>query len=388
MLYNSSMIDEQSKAIGILGGSFAPPHNAHVEMATMAISELALGKVVFVPTTLYYYKTSIRLDWQTRLDMLKLAIKPYPDMVIDTIEAEYNNDLYAILMLEQLQRKYGEIIYIIGGDSLLNIEFWYNAEELLKKYKIAVLTRGASRQQIIDKAKNLKAKYNADITVLEGMPSNISSSLVMNMVILGIDISGLVNNDVKNYIISHNLFSEEMSFVNRVREELGERLYNHCSRVVLKALEINSIIGVPNKKILYAGLLHDIAKNRKDLSLYDSYVPDSLKNSAVAHGFLGAGIAELEYGIDDIEILDAIRYHSTARPAMSKLEQLIFIADMVEENRTYEQVETLRKQAGISLENGIIACTKHKMDYYKENIIASTIDAYNYYANKQLKETL
>ena len=65
--------------------------------------------------------------------------------------------------------------------------------------------------------------------------------------------------------------------------------------------------------------------------------------SSVYHQFAGAYVAETHFGIKDEDILNAIRYHTSGRANMSELEKLIFLADMLEEERSYEGVETLRK---------------------------------------------
>ena len=65
--------------------------------------------------------------------------------------------------------------------------------------------------------------------------------------------------------------------------------------------------------------------------------------ASVYHQFAGAYVAEKHFGIEDEDVLNAIRYHTSGRPNMSELEKLIFLADMLEEERSYEGVELLRK---------------------------------------------
>lgn len=67
--------------------------------------------------------------------------------------------------------------------------------------------------------------------------------------------------------------------------------------------------------------------------------------SELLHGPVGAYIAQSEFGITDEELLNAIRFHTTGRASMSRLEKIIFVADMIEPNRRFDGVERLRKKA-------------------------------------------
>ena len=116
--------------------------------------------------------------------------------------------------------------------------------------------------------------------------------------------------------------------------------------------------------------------------LFGEVLPENVP-APVVHAFLGAYIAEKVLGVTDKEILDAIRYHTSGRANMSTLEKLIFVADMVEEGRTYEGVEYLRDlYEKEDFEHCFRECLKEEVVHLinkKQYIYEKTLEAYDYY---------
>jgi len=110
------------------------------------------------------------------------------------------------------------------------------------------------------------------------------------------------------------------------------------------AVRLARLHGADVDKAAFAGRYHDLAKNF-DTETMDAYIrkydlPEYLLgNNALAHSKVGAAILEHEFGVTDEQILDAVRYHTTARKEMTLLEELIFVADVVEDNRTYSDLD-------------------------------------------------
>ena len=100
-----------------------------------------------------------------------------------------------------------------------------------------------------------------------------------------------------------------------------------------------------------AALLHGCAKEKTAAAEYAERYPEK-----IIHQFEGAVVAQNEYGIDNPKILNAIKYHTTGKMNMSKLEKLIFSADMLEKNRDFEGVERLREIMEEDFEKGFLAC--------------------------------
>lgn len=159
--------------------------------------------------------------------------------------------------------------------------------------------------------------------------------------------------------------------IDKIKEKLKGKLkknrYIHTLGVAKEAKRLALIYGADADKAYLAGLLHDCAKGYsidEQISMSKEYgveLDDNLLNSPpVIHGFLGVEIAKREYGISDIDILNAIRYHTVGRADMTVLEKIVYIADLTEENRDFDGVEELRHSVDKNLDRTLILCLKQQ----------------------------
>lgn len=189
----------------IFGGTFNPIHNGHLILAENSINEEGFDKVVFIPTMNPYYKDT--LDFDTRLKMLKMAIKDNDKFAYSSIEKKYNLEGKLYLILEKISKlSDDDVTILIGSDSLMNLDWWYKIDEILKKYKILVLKRDDEDEAIITKIAEYKEKYGADIKVLNNKRVEISSSMIREMVREAKSIKYLVRDDVEKFIRDENLY--------------------------------------------------------------------------------------------------------------------------------------------------------------------------------------
>lgn len=189
----------------IFGGTFNPIHNGHLILAEHCINEEGFDKVVFIPTMNPYYKDT--LDFDTRLKMLKMAIKDNDKFTYSSIEKKYNLEGKLYLILEKISElSDDDITILIGSDSLMNLDWWYKIDEILKKYKILVLKRDDEDEAISIKIAEYKEKYGADIKVLNNKRVEISSSMIREMIKNGKSIKYLVRDDVEKFIRDENLY--------------------------------------------------------------------------------------------------------------------------------------------------------------------------------------
>ena len=175
---------------------------------------------------------------------------------------------------------------------------------------------------------------------------------------------------------------------DKLRSALKESRYQHSMGVCSEAVKMAERYGVNTDKAYLAGLLHDCAKgfdNEKQLELCKKCGLEldevTLACPAVIHAPLGAEVAKREYGIDDEEILDAIRYHTVARAKMTDLDKIIYIADMIEPMRSFDGVEELREAAYKDLDTAFIMALRQSMEFNlkKQNVIhPATLEAWNY----------
>lgn len=136
---------------------------------------------------------------------------------------------------------------------------------------------------------------------------------------------------------------------NKIKEMLPEKRYRHSLNVANCAVKLSKIYGCDKEKAYIAAIAHDCAKylNKEEVKYYvDKYkiVLDELEkdNLALSHSLIGSYIAKYEFGINDKDIINAIKYHTTGKEDMNLIEKIIYIADLIEEDRDFPGVEVLR----------------------------------------------
>lgn len=145
------------------------------------------------------------------------------------------------------------------------------------------------------------------------------------------------------------------------------------------------------KKAVYAGLLHDCAKDypadmkRRFCKEYHVPVDDIMKKQIdLVHPFLGAEVARREYGVEDEEILEAIRWHTTGKADMTVLDKIIFIADYIEPNReSFDGLEEARRLAYEDLDKAMKYILESTIEYVKarkRHLHPYSLEALEYYS--------
>ena len=192
-------------------------------------------------------------------------------------------------------------------------------------------------------------------------------------------------------------------FTNQIMKDLKESLpakrYKHTLGVAYTAASLAMCHGADMKEAFLAGLLHDSAKyysDEKMVSVCEEYnlpVSDVEKrNPYLLHGKVGAKIAKNKYNIVKEDILNAITYHTTGRPNMSLLEQIIFVADYMEPGRKkIDGIDEIRYWAFHDLEGCVTAILENTIKYLQSDkekeMDPTTVLTYQYYTT-QGKENL
>lgn len=155
-----------------------------------------------------------------------------------------------------------------------------------------------------------------------------------------------------------------------LKANLEEKRYIHTLGVADTAKKLAKLNGISVEKAEIAGLAHDVAKNLSKLKMkeiineYKIVISDVEENNAnLWHSIIGPIEAKDKFGINDEEILDAIRWHTTGKEHMSTLTKIIYIADMIEPNRNFEQVEDIRKITFKDLDMGVYYGLTHSIEF-------------------------
>lgn len=178
-----------------------------------------------------------------------------------------------------------------------------------------------------------------------------------------------------------------MNFSEILIRNIGLKRYEHSLRVVDIAAKLAKIYNADVEKVKTAALFHDCAKFQEERSLlkrisdFDIILDKVMQtNKELIHGPLGSKIAELEYGISDKEVLDAIYYHTTGRVNMTLLEKIVYIADYIEPRRNFPGVEEIRAMAFKDLDESILMAMDNTILFLIKNnnlIHPNTLEARN-----------
>ena len=172
-----------------------------------------------------------------------------------------------------------------------------------------------------------------------------------------------------------------------IRKRLGDHRYQHSVNVSKCAVDLAKRYGADPDKAKIAGILHDATKETpypEQLQMMERYgilLSDIEKQAPkLWHAVSGACFMEHELGIEDEDILNAVRYHTTARKEMTTLEKVIYIADFISAERDYPGVDELRKAAQESLDKVMLEGLSFSMcDLSKRKMLIhpNTFEAYN-----------
>lgn len=150
-------------------------------------------------------------------------------------------------------------------------------------------------------------------------------------------------------------------FIGIIKKRLSEQRFIHSLNVAEAAICLAEKYGADAEKAYTAGILHDIMKE-ESLDIQRKYISRNNENMTaleylnkqVHHQMSGAAYCRTELGIDDEEILGAIRYHTTGRRDMTLLQKVIYTADFISADRSYPDVCVMREKAMQSLESAML----------------------------------
>ncbi len=184
---------------------------------------------------------------------------------------------------------------------------------------------------------------------------------------------------------------ESKKLINRlykkVKADLSEKRFIHTLGVVDAAKRLAQLNDVNEEKAVIAALFHDFAKGWSKETSHDYLLMNNIKTTEefmespeLLHGIIAAHYACSSNLIEDREILCAIQYHTTGRKGMGSLEKVIYLADYIEENRSFHGVEELRISAYHNLDRGVLQALNHTIEHLVDKnrlIHPDTIEARN-----------
>ena len=390
-----------NKAIGIFGGTFDPVHLGHRYILEAALDAVEFEKLFVIPAKIPPHKSASGMtEPKDRLEMCKLAFSDLPSVEVSDFEINSEGKSYSYYTVKHFRELYPDMpmYFIMGSDQLLCFDTWYKADEILTMTGIISISRDndISCAELDAKASALRTKGHKIISV-NVKPMELSSTFIRDAFKNGDDPSCYLSEKVVNYIKDKKLYgyNQDLSndkkkladYKNLIKEKLSKKRAQHSFNVADAAVRLARLYGEDEGKAYIAGLLHDVCKempqadqlalvNKCDLDV------DDIEKSAppLFHAVAGAVYVKEILGINDPEIVKAIRYHTVGCGNMDKLSQIIYIADLISEDRDYKDVKKMRKYAEQGLDKAMLEALKFSISdsVGKENTIpACTFECYN-----------
>lgn len=364
--------------IGILGGTFDPIHQGHIQMALRVLEAVHLDQMLIMPSGNPPYK-SCSTQPEDRWKMVVAACSRDARLIPSRLEMDRSGSVYTIDTLLALRREYpkAELFYVIGADAAMKLRHWHRVNELLPLAAFLVCPRGSSFETdaFQDEIARLRAA-GASIRVLRMPPVDISSTVIRASLRRG-DPTPLLDGAVREFCAAKGLYGMarriEASdrWLDQLFAALTPKRFAHSLSVARTARRLAFQYGVDPLQAEEAGLLHDCAKclpmkEMRRIALEHSLTDDPaiLESGALLHSLAGAWLARNAYGMADPAVLEAIAYHNTGHAGMSRLAMCVCLADFMEPNReSYPLLEEVRRLAEHSLEQALLLSLEGTAEY-------------------------
>ena len=210
--------------IGFLGGTFYPVHLGHVQLAEIAVAEMSLDTLVFVPSAFPPHKNDSRiLHFDQRIAMLELVCADYPSFELSDIECHLSSPSYFIHTLEALLKMYGtgnEYFFILGSDAFLDMKNWRSYMKILQKIHLLLVRRRGKENHEVENfltslgynetQKGWQASFSGkSIFSLQELPDRISSTEIRQSIQQGNfnKVKSYLPESIYNYLRMHKVYS-------------------------------------------------------------------------------------------------------------------------------------------------------------------------------------
>ena len=365
-----------SVKIGIYGGSFNPPHLGHMAAVKAAVNTLGLDRLLIVPAGMPPHKTMPQgtPTPEQRLAMAEIMTDQLrlPDAACWDVEIRREGKSYTVDTLKEANCRWpaAELWLLMGTDMFLSLQSWYQPEEIMRLAGICAFSRAGedTETQFEAQKKFLTESYGAKVVTMS-IPElvEISSTEIRERMGRG-EGAEYLHEAVYGYILREKLYGTFANLKRLTNEELRCVSYSmvkakrlpHIRGTEEEAVKLAVRWGGDPEKLRRAAILHDCTKyfsREEHLATCERYgiVLDDMERGAekLLHAKSGAALAKYCFGQDD-EIFQAILYHTTGRAEMSLSEKILYLADYIEPNRDFPEVEEMRKLAYEDLDNAML----------------------------------
>lgn len=194
----------RATAIGLLGGSFDPVHEAHIALAEAARKALALSEVQLIPAANPWQREPLKASAEHRLRMLELAVAGHAGLSVNPIEISRGGATYTLDTLRALPP--GHYVWLLGADQLANFCTWRGWQEIATRVDLAVAVRPGTALRVPDELAQWLAAHERPLREVPFAPMDVSASDIRDRLAHGASASHLLNPAVADYIARHGLY--------------------------------------------------------------------------------------------------------------------------------------------------------------------------------------
>ena len=395
--------------IGIYGGTFDPPHWGHITAARAAMEQLGLDKLVLIPDRVPPHKALPEgsASPEQRLEMATLAAAELGKRAeVSDRELRRDGPSYTADTRAALREEYPEdtLWLLMGSDMFLSLQTWHAPEEIMALARIAPFSREAEDESTAFAAQKarLEREYGAQICIVQNPEVRELSSTEVRAALAAGRGSDLLPPAVYGYVLREHLYGTHKALTGLTPDELRPiamsylkpKRMPHVLGTEQEAVRLVRRYGGDETQARIAALLHDCTKKldmAQQLALCEKYgiMLDELEQKALKllHSKTGAAIARDVFGVEDA-VYDAILYHTTGKPDMTRLEKIIYLADYIEPTRDFPGVDELRKTVYEDLDKGLLmglTMTIQEMEEMGNPVHHLTRDARDYLLKRGIR---
>ena len=344
--------------IGILGGTFNPIHAGHLYLSAEFHEKLNLTKILLIPDYTPPHKELVDLaDSIDRYKMCQIAASGSPFLEVSDYEIRRCTKSYTVHTVEHYKQEYpdAELFLLMGSDMYYTVDTWFEYQQIFNCVTICAGARNAGEFEAMVKFSKVLEEKGAKVEIINITPVEVSSTAIRSRIMQGEQFPERLPPAVAEYINVTGLYigenEEIQSYKKLLSQILKPKRYEHSICVAKEAAALAIIYNADAKKAYTAGLLHDIVKDipyDKQLQMLEEFgiilSGTETKVKKLWHAIIGAEYVHQVLGINEPEIINAIRYHTTAREGISLLETIIYLADCVSFDREYDDVEIIREK--------------------------------------------
>ena len=395
--------------IGIYGGTFDPPHWGHITAARAAMEQLKLDRLVLIPDRVPPHKALPEgsASPEQRLEMATLAAAELGKRAeVSDRELRRSGPSYTSDTLAELRREHPEdaLWLLMGSDMFLSLQTWHAPEEIMVLARIAPFSREAEDESAAFAAQQsrLERAYGAQIRIVQNPEVRELSSTEVRAALAAGRGSDLLPPAVYGYVLREHLYGTHKALTGLTPDELRPialsylkpKRMPHVLGTEQEAVRLVRRYGGDETQARIAALLHDCTKKldmAQQLALCERYgiMLDELEQRALKllHSKTGAAIARDVFGVEDA-VYDAILYHTTGKPDMTRLEKIIYLADYIEPTRDFPGVDELRKTVYEDMDKGLLmglTMTIQEMEEMGNPVHHLTRDARDYLLKRGIR---